>query len=175
MEKNNTGVFQNALIWGLILGIVYSIYQLLLFFADLNTNKTFGSISYIIIIALIIISTKYYRDKVLNGTISYSRALGFGVMTTLVASIIIAIYTYLFTTVIDPNAIEKMLLAIEEELIKQNMSDDQIEMVLNYQKMFLKPMILSILEVPGTTFTGFIIALITSIFLKKEPAISSFE
>jgi hypothetical protein len=175
MEEKKSGLWKNAMNWGLILGIALIIYSLLMFFLDLSLEKWVSWVSYLVIIGGIIVATKSYRDNVLGGTISYGQALGFGTLIVMFASIIGAIYFYVFVTVIDTEFIGKMLLMAEDQLMKQGLPDEQIEMAVEMQKKFMTPMIMSLVSIPSTTFMGFIISLITSIFLKKKSEEIPFE
>ncbi len=109
----------------------------------------------------------------MGGTITYGNALGFGVMLSLFAGIILAVFTFIQMTVIDPEYISKLIAIVEEELASKGMADDQIEMALEMQKKFMTPAFISISAIFRLVFMGFIFSLITSIFLKKEK--SPFE
>lgn len=130
-------------------------------------------INYAIMIGVIVWGTKKYRDEVLGGAITYGNALGFGVMISLFAGIIVAVFTFIQMTVIDPEYVTKLLAIVEEELASKGMADDQIEMAIEMQKKFMTPAFITVTAIFGMVLTGFIFSLITSIFLKKEK--SPFE
>ncbi|MCF6241756.1 MAG: DUF4199 domain-containing protein [Bacteroidales bacterium] len=167
MEKN-TNIWKNALNWGVILGIVLSIYSLIIYFLGATLEKWAAYPSYIIMIAGIIYATIQYRDNMLNGSITYGKALGFGTLVMLFAGIILAIYSYVLYTLIDPDLITRILEKAEEEMVNKGLPDEQIEMALEMQSKFMKPWIMSVMSIFGSVFAGFIISLFTSIFLKKE-------
>ncbi len=167
MEKN-TNIWKNAMNWGFILGIALIIYSLIIYFLGATFEKWAAYPTYLIMIAGIIYATIQYRDTMLDGSITYGKALGFGVLVMLFAGVISAVYTYVLYSFIDPDLITKSLEVIEEEMINKGMADEQIELALEMQSKFMKPGILAILSIPGSAFAGFIISLFTSIFLKKE-------
>jgi len=168
MEKKSNSVFKAALNHGLILGLVLVIFAVLLFIFNLHLNKYLGYVNYVIIIAFLIWGVKSYRENNLNGVISYGKALGFSTIIVLIASLIFGIYNYLLISIIDPDYIEKMLALAEEQLLKQGIPDEQIEMGLSLQKKMMSPVLISLFSFLGMMFWGFIIALITSAFFKKE-------
>lgn len=168
MEKKSNSVFKAALNHGLILGLALVIFAVLLFIFNLHLNKYLGYVNYVIIIAFLIWGVKSYRDNSLNGVISYGKALGFSTIIVLIASLIFGIYNYLLISIIDPDYIEKMLALAEEQLLKQGIPDEQIEMGLSLQKKMMSPVLISLFSFLGMMFWGFIISLITSAFLKKE-------
>ena len=168
MEEKSNSYFKSALNYGLMLGLALVIFAVLLFIFNLHLNKYLNYINYVIIIAFLIWGVKTYRDTSLNGVISYGKALGMSTVIVLIGSLIFGIYTYLLITVIDPDYIEKTLAMIEEQLLKQGMSDEQIEMGLSLQKKMMSPVLMSLFSFLGMMFWGFIISLITSAVLKKE-------
>lgn len=175
MEEQKPSLWKSALNWGVILGIALIIYSLLMWILDLSLEQWVSWVSYIIMIGGIVLGTKSYRDNILNGAISYGQALGFGVLMMLFASIIAAIYSYIFFAFIDPEFVNKMLQMVEEQLLERGMPDEQIEMAIEMQRKFMKPVIMALMTIPTYTFIGLIISLITSIFLKKKPAEIAFE
>ena len=57
---------------------------------------------------------------------------------------------------------------IKEEMLKRGMSDEQIEMAQSMQKNFMNPGFINIMGFVVTSIWGFVLALITSAFIKKE-------
>ena len=76
---------------------------------------------------------------------------------------------------IDPGMIDEMLKKAEEQMLERNpsMSEENIEAALKYTKMFMNPVLMSIMSIFGSTFMSFIASLIISIFTKKND--NSFE
>jgi hypothetical protein len=174
MENQKNLLFKHAMNYGLIMGVALVILSLITYLAGAVKAPTWVSfINYAIMIGIIIWGTMKYRDEVLSGAISYGNALGFGVLISLFAGIIVAVFTYIQITLIDPDFISKMLAIVEEELVKRGMPDEQIEMAVEMQKKFMTPLIMTVSSLLGMVVMGFIFSLITSIFLKKEK--SPFE
>jgi uncharacterized membrane protein (DUF485 family) len=174
MEKN-TNIWKNALNWGIIIGIVLIIYSLIMYFLGLSLQKWVAYINYILIIGGIIYSTIQYRDTVLDGSITYGKALGFGTLVIMFGSIITALYAYVFYKYIDPGMITKILEMAEEEMVNKGLPDEQIEMALEMQSKFMKPGLMALMSIPVSALMGFLFSLITSIFLKKDVEKSPFE
>ncbi|MCK5029063.1 MAG: DUF4199 domain-containing protein [Bacteroidales bacterium] len=160
--------WKNSLKHGLIVGLVIIIYSVLLYVLELNLIQALGYVVYAILIAGFILGTKAFRDTNLNGNISYGKAFGYSIVILLIASIIYSIYSYLLITVIDPDMVDKIIALGEEKMLKQGMTDDQIEMAQSMQKRFMSPVFMGIMSFIGTMFIGTILALITSAVVKKE-------
>ena len=167
-EKQQPSLMKSTMNYGAMLGLALVIFSLLLWMFDAIDNSWLGSISYLIMIAGIVMATKTYRDQEQEGFISYGRALGVGTLTSVFAGIISAFFTYLLYTVIDPGLIEKMYATMEQAYYEAGMSDSQMEMAMNMAKKFTNPVMMAVFGLLGSAFLGFIFSLITSIFLKKE-------
>ncbi len=168
MEEKSNSIWKAGLTYGAILGLIIIIYTVLLYVLDQSFNKGLGYISFVFIAAIIFYGTKTYRDNSLNGYISYGRALGLSMIIILFSGILSSIYFTIHITIIDSEYISKLIAFTEEELLKKGVSDDQIEMAITIQKKMFKPLLMTVFGFLGTAFWGFIIALITSIFVKKQ-------
>ena len=167
MDKNDVSIWKHSMNYGLIVGFAFIIIAVILYLFDL-TNPTISQfVNFLIILVGIVIGTKSYRDNTLGGVISYSKALGAGTLIIFFSSIILAFYTYLFFTVIDPDAVEKIFELSEEKMIEKGMPDEQIEIAIEMTRKFTTPLLISVMIIFSITFWGFVFSLITSIFLKK--------
>ena len=172
MEPKNNPMLKSAMNSGLILGIALVVYSLIIYIVGVIKPPFWvGIINYLLIIGGIIYGTKKFRDDDLGGEISYSKALGFGVLICVFASIISGIYTILLTTVIDPEYMTKLISAIEEEYVKAGLSEDQIETTMKIVGKMQSPLFMAISTIIGFAFMGTIFSLVTSAFLKKEKSI----
>ncbi|MFO7939470.1 MAG: DUF4199 domain-containing protein [Bacteroidales bacterium] len=168
MKKKSTAVFPNALNGGLYIGLALIIFSLITWAAGIHQNKYVNYLTFIILGVILFFTIKSYRDQVLGGAITYGRVLGYGVLASLTTGVILAIYTYLFFTVIDPDAINQMRIAQEEAMFEQGLSAEQVEMSMEIAKRFSSPLFMSFGNIFGMTFLGFIFSLIEGIFLKRE-------
>lgn len=168
MEEKSTSTFKSGLINGIILGIALIAFELILHFTGLKFTKYVSLISYVILIAVIVYATNKYKKTISPESFSYGKALGLATLIVVFGAILLNIYTYFYVTSIDPEFITKSLAEVETELLNKGMPDEQIEMMVSVQRKMLKPGIIAISGLFGTVLIGFIISLITSIFLKKD-------
>lgn len=154
--------------YGLILGIVVIVFSLLLFVLDVNRQSSINYLSYVFVIAGVIIFQINYRNKHLGGFITYGQAFMVGFLTIVWYSVIIAIFTYIFFTYIDPGAVEEMRQISEQQMIERGMSDQEVDQAMTMVERFQSPMWMTIWALIGGVVIGVIISLITSIFVKKE-------
>jgi hypothetical protein len=172
MEPKSNPMFKSAMTSGLILGIALVVFSLIIYIMGVIKPPFYVSIlQYVIIIGGIVWGTKKFRDDDLGGEISYSKALGFGILICVFASIISGIYTILLMTVIDPEYMTKLMSVIEEEYVKAGLSEEQIDAAMKMVGKMQSPIIMTITSIFGFAFMGTIFSLVTAAFLKKEKAI----
>lgn len=153
--------------WGIILGIILVLYSVILYAFGQLLNQGLTWVSYILMIGVIFYGAKTIRDTACDGVMSYGRALGTGTLISVYGAVIVALYTYILYSFIDTELINSIIELMEEKLLEQGIPDDQIETIVNMQKKFTTPSMISVMTVPSFAFFGFIISLITSIFVKK--------
>ncbi len=168
MNKDKAPFYKTALYYGLMLGLILILFDIILWITHLKDSTIVHNLSLIIIIVGIVIGIKKYRDKVNDRIISYSKALGLGTLIVFITSVILAVYYYLFYTIIDTEAISKIIELSEEKMIETGLDDEQFDIALEMTKKFTTPFMLSIGTIFSVTFWGFIFSLIVSLFLKKE-------
>lgn len=173
MEQKST-FWKSAMIYGLYIGIIVTLYSVILYVAGQTQNKGLASVIYLIYVAAIVIAQINYRNRELNGTISYGQAVGFGTAIMLFSGIISALYTLIIFK-IDPALIEQIRTIQEEEMLRKGMSEDQIEAAMNIASKMMTPSMMSIMGLLGSVIIGTIISLVTSIFIKKEPKEDAFD
>jgi len=168
MEENKSPLLKSAMNAGAITGAILIIYSLITYFIGLTGSTAMGYLALVVLAFCIFYFTKIYRDKEMNGFISYGQSLGFGVLIGVFASIILAFFLYLELKYIDPTIIEKQLDIMREKMLQKGMADDQVEKAIEMSKKFATPVMSALLSIVLYAFWAFIISLITSAILKKE-------
>lgn len=170
MEENKSGLLKYALTYGLIIGLALVVYAVILYIADVYFNKALGNIQYIILIVGIVMAVIAFRDKAQGGYITYGRALGYSVLVAMFAGIITVVFNYIMLKFIDPSLVDKSLALVEESLQNSRfITEDLIEPTLERTKNSMTAIWSLPVGIAGFTFVGFIISLVTSAILKKEP------
>lgn len=170
MEDNKSGLLKHAMTYGAIIGLILVVYSVVLYISGLTFNKGLGFIQYAVLIAGLYIGTKAFRDKALGGFITYGQALGLGVMISLFVGIITIFFQYILMRFIDPGLVDKYMVVMEEQFEKSRfIPEDQIEMALEKSRQSLTALWSIPVGVLTFTFIGFIISLITSAIVKRDP------
>lgn len=174
MEQKST-FWTSAMVYGLYLALVLTLFSVILYVSGLILNTKVSYASFVLVIAGIVIAQINYRNRELNGVITYSQALGFGVAIMFFAGIVSALYTLILYSIVDPGLIDQMKIMQEEALLQKGLSDDQIEATMVMTSKMMTPAWMSIMGLIGSVFSGTIVSLVTSIFVKKQPNEDAFD
>lgn len=175
--EQKVNVWKSNLNNGLILGLVGVVYSLIMYFLDLSLNKTQGYVFILVQLTILYFLLKSYRDNFMHGQITYGQSVGAGVIICLYYAIIMAIFSYVLFTIIDPGLVAKQLALTEADMLNKGIPQATIDTGMAFTAKLMKPSIMSILGLFVSMFFGTILSLITSIFIKKEgnPLISAPE
>ena len=113
---------------------------------------------------------KTYRDKYAGGFITYGKSFSTGFLIGLYASILAAIYAFIYFSYINPGMIEEMIDIRMVEIMEQNpnMGEQEYEMSESWIRRFMSPVALPILGLISNVIVSLILSLIVSIFMQKR-------
>ena len=166
--ENHKSVFKANLNSGLIMGLITIIYTLIIYVIDFMFNPYQGYVFYMVQAVVLFIFIKSYREKYKNGFITYGQAFASGVVISLFAAIIYAIFIYILYRFIDTDLVNKQLAFIEETLFKAGIPQAIIDSGLKMQKKFLQPEIYAPTKFFSSFLSRTILSLLVAIFIKKE-------
>lgn len=159
---------KNAMNFGAILGLSLCVVSAVFMGLGIEAENAQQWIGYVLTIGIISWGTISYRDKHLDGFISYGQAFSSCLLITFFSSIIFAFFLYLYLTFIDQTLIDKILEKAEEQMMAKKMPDDQIEEAMKYTRMFTTPILMGFMTILVNCFMGAIFGLITAAFLKRD-------
>lgn len=157
-----------ALISGVYLGVVLIIFSLVMYLLDIPRDNKIQWLSYVIMFAMTFVFIKQYRDKQLEGFITYGQSFKYGFLIILVGSILSAIYVYFFFSMIAPGEIAVIIEEAEQGMYDQGRSDQEIEIAMNWVRMMTTPLMISVWVIIFGAIAGLIISAFLGIFVKKE-------
>jgi len=158
--------------YGAYLGLGLVLISFTVYILGLEEQKSIipSLLNNFLIIGAIAYSVIMYRDNFNNGFVSYSQSLKIGTSVVFFASVILAFYTYIFVTFINPEYLENIIKIAEQEILNSDpeISDEDLDLALSMTQKMLQPQWMSTLSVLGGTFMGFFYSLIISFFIKKD-------
>jgi len=170
MDENQKSALKPSLTSGLILGVILIVYSLILYIADLNENTWAASFSYVITAVVLYFAIVNFRDKEQNGFLAYGKGVSVGTLTGLFASVLLAIFTYIYVAYIDTSILETMIVNAEESIIESNpnIGDAELDQALGIVEIFNTPVMMSIMAGLWYTIISLVFSLLISIFAKQE-------
>ena len=164
MEVNKNTIYKNAANYGLILGLATIIYSLLMRFSGF-LDSSFTFFGYQVIMAIgIAFSTKKYREEIKNNIISYSEALGFGLLISIFSGLIQAFFVYAYYVYVSPEDMDILIQTTQELLINMGKSDEEVEMAVK----IISPTYFGFSILLKEFVKGLLFSLIIASFVKKE-------
>jgi len=170
MENQSYPIAKHSLIYGVYTSIVLIILTLIFYVLNLHTARWPGYISYVFLCAGVVFASLQYRDKRLGGFATYGQSFSSGFMAGLFASIIMAIFTYIYITMLGESFTADLLQQAENNMLeaRPNMSDEELDMAMKITRNMMKPLWMTLIALISFTFLSLVFSLIASIFIKKE-------
>tara|TARA_B110000444_G_C18779747_1_gene566822 strand:+ start:175 stop:696 length:522 start_codon:yes stop_codon:yes gene_type:complete len=170
MEQNSF-IKSNIITYGIILGSISIVFQLMLFFLDMHykNDSTAGILSLLITSGILIYSFIVFK-KDNEGYLSLSEALKIGLGVSLVSALIGIIYTQLLVNFLDPETMKKSLELSMDTMRAQNpeIPQEALDTARSIQEKMSSPLIFSAVQIIFSLFFGFIISLIGGLIVKKS-------
>lgn len=175
-NAQTTSPSKSALSLGLLFGAIMSLELLIMYALDVDptTNPTIGIIinlmNFLILpIVFILVGANQYKNKFNHGYLTLVDTLKIGVSVMAVAALIYGLF-YLIFVMIFPTYIDEMLSKTASIMESQNpnLTSEQIEIGLSFQRKFMEPQLLIPISLAMYSFIGLIYSLIIGAIVKKE-------
>ncbi len=169
----NNNFLKNAMTSGFIIGSIVIIYYVVLYLSGINIyepqdqSNYFGKIDYLIIAMGVFFAIKFYRERELEGLITYKESLFFGTASGFFASLAITLYVVAFFKFISPETFNEMYKIAEEQLLTQSISQAEQDTLMKMTKKLIFPVII-IATILGNTFIAFLYSIFVSFFMRKK-------
>ena len=171
MEENKISIRQYILYFGLLLGIVTTVFSLMLFFLDMHyQNSPFELIVFLLILSASVVIAFIAFKKDNGGVLNLSECFKIGLGISLISSIIMFLYTLIEINFLDPETKTKGLNFVEETMKMNNpeLSQENIDIIIERLKNMSSPRTIFISTIAIHLFFGFIISLIGGLIVKKS-------
>ena len=171
MVNQNSSLKSNIITYGIILGSISVVFQLMLFFLDMHykNDSTAGIVALLITSGVLVYSFIVFK-KNNEGYMTLSEALKIGLGVSLISAITGIIYTQLLVNVLDPDTMQKSLELSIDNMRAQNpeIPQEALETARSIQEKMSSPLIFSAVQIIFSLFFGFIISLIGGLIVKKS-------
>ncbi len=171
MEETTISAKKYILIYGLILGMIFIVYNIFTYLGDEQINKIrlLSILYYIINIGVIILGIKLFK-KANNGFLRLGEALKIGVGIALIAGLMVIFWNIVLNTVIEPDMMSEKLLTQKQQMIEQNpnVSKKEIEQRMATVERFSSLYFTSAINLIIDVIFGLIISLLAGAIMQKE-------
>ena len=156
---------------GTVLGLILALIALVFWMIGIDEQESMLPflINNLLIIGFFYYSITNYRDGIGNGFIAYSSSLKLGTSIAFFYSVIMAFYTFIYMTYLNPDFLIDFYKITEQSLLqsKPDISDEELDMALEILSNVMQPHFLMILVVLYRTFMGFFLSAILSFFIRR--------
>ena len=169
---------RNVLIFGLVLGILLCInmvYAVNLCYTnpEMEPNDILGYAVMVVIFSITFFGIRNYRNKELNGFISFGKAFKVGALMVLVAStayvVVWLVYYYLFV----PDFLDQYTLHVLADATRSGASPDELaaktEQMEEFREMYKSTFFVIVVTYTEVLPVGLLVALVSSLILKRKP------
>jgi hypothetical protein len=161
VQSSNPVVFKWSIIYSITSIVITYAFQ----FLNVDQSSSAKYLGFIPFIAFMFLAQKEYKDQ-LGGYLSFGQAFLTGFKYTLIVSVILAIFTYIYFTYLSPQIYDQILAAARDKMAEQGRTSDQMDMAVK----FMTVPIITVGVVISDLFFGAIFALIgAAIFNKTRP------
>ena len=172
MEETKPSAGQSALYYGLLIAVVLILVHLVLYLVEQSEETAGMIISGIVFIAAVVVVQLDYRNKKCGGFLSYGRTVKIGFLSVLFASFMVAVYMFVYLSYINPGEMLQAKTDAIQDVYNMGMDSEGEAQWLKIQEYIHTPIVYAAGTILSYAFIGIIVALITSIFIKKDEQVS---
>lgn len=160
------------MIFGLVLGAILcanAIYMMnwMMSDPDFKANDVLGYAAMVVVFSLIYFGVRNYRNKYLDGTISFGKAFKTGALIALVASTLYVViglsYYYLFA----PDFLDHYINYVLRNTPADKLASKTVEMA-RYKEMYQNPLFAILMTYAEVLPIGLVVALVSAFILKRR-------
>ena len=166
---------RNVWIFGLVLGTIMCVnmvYMMNLVYhnPDFTGNEVVGYTAMVVVFSLTFFGIRNYRNKELNGVISFGKAFKTGALIALIGSTMYVVvwlfYYYLFI----PDFIDKYTLHVLKDAGEKGAAEvaAKTKEMAEFKEMYKNPLFVVLITYSEVLPVGLVVALISSLILKRK-------
>jgi len=180
MENQQSNMFKQAMTYGIYLAGISIFLTVVIWAANLLEymgilgSSALGFVQLTLLVILLLLFTKKYRDTELEGKITFGQAFVFGVLMVVLSTVITSLFSYIFNKFIDPEYTQRVMTMMQDKMYQwlsgRGMSDEQIESALKSLETQgnATPIETLVASVEFGLIGGAVMSLISSLIVKKN-------
>ncbi len=161
---------KNVLTFGIILGTILCVNMIVMVnlcytSPDMKRNDIVGYAALVLIFSLIFFGIRNYRDKQLNGIISFGKAFKTGAIIALISSTMYVIVWLFYYYLLVPDFLEHYIPLVLKNVSQTELPAKKIEMA-NFKEMYKNPFFVVLITYAEVLPIGLVVTIISSLLLK---------
>ena len=161
-------------IYALILTVCGAIFNLLMYFTGLQTEKLatgqyFQWLGLVMMFVVLWLGIKAVRDETPEKGMSYGRGVGTGTLISLYSGLMSSVYSYIHFKFINTEFADYQIAMLRSKWETAGMKDAQMEQAEKFTRMMMGPAFQAVLTPIFAVIIGVICALIIAAILKRNP------
>lgn len=169
---------RNVLIFGSTIGVIlvmHIMYMVHLIYnrPDFQSNDVLGFIFLFGVFSLVFFGIRNYRNKELDGFISFGKAFKTGALIVLLASTIYVVFWLFYYYLYVPDFLERYIDHVLREAERTGASEAEIdatsEQMAQFKTMYQGPVMVGLITYTEVLPIGLVVAFLSSLILKKKP------
>jgi len=163
----------SAVIYGLYVSAATIVLSLIEYFTGLWSQPSAGwlgllSVAFLLFGILFCIQDR--KKNEFNGSATYGQGFASGMLVSLVAGVVAAIFMYVYASFINPELIDFIRSKAEQGMRENKMTQDQIDQAMKITKIWISVGGQVLQAFVGTILIGLILSLIIAIFTRTKDA-----
>ncbi|HZY78186.1 MAG TPA: DUF4199 domain-containing protein [Cyclobacteriaceae bacterium] len=168
---------RNILIFGLILGAILATNVVIMMNRvynnpDIQSNDVVGYAAMIIVFSLIFFGIRNYRNKELNGTITFGNAFKIGVLIAFVGSTMYVIVGLGYMYLAMPDFVDKYCMHVMIQATRNGATEAELALksqeMEQFKEMYKSPFFAILISYFEVLPVGLVVALVSSLILKRK-------
>lgn len=153
--------------YGLVVGLVLILLQLLFFLIEIDKETYAGGISLLAMFVLCFWTVLEARKKN-NGLMSFGQGYKAGALALLSGGLISLLYYYVHITLIDPNYLGSMIQFQQEKMRAKGLSDESIQQSMGFMEYMGRPGIATLLASVNIIISSLLFSLIAAALFQRN-------
>jgi len=153
---------------GIILGLVFTIYNLVFYYLDIYFKPYRALVWMPIILIMLFLLMKQFRENHRNGMVTYGQALGAGVVISIYYAIIAGLVVFVLYNFIDDGMVAKTLATQEGAMVEKGAPQASVDAAMKMYEKIMTATLIPVFQVVNSILGGTIASLILALFIKKE-------
>lgn len=150
----------------MLTGLVSVIISFGIYALELETYTAVRFLTTAVLIVGIILAMRSFKDQN-AGFMSYGQGVGVGLVVSGVVGLLSAIFMYVYTTLVDPDVLTRIMDKTRADMEAKGMADAQVDQAMALSGKFMNGPFMALSAIVITIIIGLVVSLLVAAFVKN--------